>query len=180
MEGAVKHLQSVFSGVSAGRATPQLLDGVRVECYGGHYPLNQVALATVHDRIITVQPFDREVAPAIEKAIRDSALGLYPARSKDVIRINVPPLSGERQEELIKYISGVAEEQRIAIRNVRREALKALDGGDLTEDELQLAKKEVEVLAKRYIESIDEVLAAKTHDLRGGDNRWTIKDSKRR
>ena len=180
MDGAVKHLQTILGGVSAGRATPQLLEGIRVECYGSHYPLNHVALATVHDRTITVQPFDREVAPAIERAIRDSALGLYPNRSKDVIRINVPPLSGERQEELIKYVSGVAEEQRVAVRNVRRETLKALDSVDLTEDELQTAKKGAEALTKRYIESIDETLAGKIHDLRGGDSRWVIKESKRR
>ena len=172
MEGSIARLQTVLNGVSTGRATPQLLDGIRVECYGDHYPLKQVALVGVHERTITVQPFDREVAPAIERAIRDASLGLYPNRTKDLIRINVPPLSGDRQEELVRYVSDVAEEQRVAIRNVRRDALKGLEGANLTEDELRTAKRGAEALTKRYIDQVEATLAAKVDGLRGVERRW--------
>jgi ribosome recycling factor len=180
MEGAIDRLHSVLNGISAGRATPRLLAGVRVECYGGHLPINQVAVVGIHDRIITIQPFDREVAPAIEKAICESSLGLYPVRSTDIIRINVPPLSGERQEELVRHVGNVAEEQRVAIRNIRRDTLKNLDSIALTEDELKTAKADVGNLSKRYTQLVDTALAAKINDLRGGDRRWDVKDSKRR
>ena len=173
MEGAVTRLQSVLNGVSTGRATPQLLDGIRVECYGDRYPLKQVALIGVHERTLTVQPFDREIAAAIEKAIRDSSLGLYPNRTKDLIRINVPPLSGDRQEELVRYASGVAEEQRVAIRNVRRDALRALEALGLTEDESKRAKRDTEAITVRYAGLVDLALADKIDGLRGTDRRWT-------
>lgn len=180
MEGAVTHLRSVLGGISAGRATPRLLDGVRVDCYGDRLPLNQVAVVGVHDRTITVQPFDRSISGEIEKAIRESSLGLFPVRYKDIIRINVPPLSGDRQEELIRHVSGVVEEQRVAIRNIRRDALKALNSTSLTEDELDSASRDIDALTRRYTALADEALAAKVDDLRGGDRRWDVKESKRR
>jgi ribosome recycling factor len=173
MEGAISRLQTVLNGVSTGRASSQLLDGIRVECYGGQFPINQVALIGVHDRTITVQPFDRENVAAIEQSIRNSSLGLYPNRSKDIIRINVPQLSGDRQEELVRYASGVAEEQRVAIRNIRRDTMKAVAGAGLTEDDLKLVKADVDSLTKRYIALIDEVLAGKIDALRGVDRRWS-------
>lgn len=180
MESAVARLQLVLNGVSTGRAHPQLLDGVRVECYGGQFPLEQVALVSIRDRTISIQPFDRSIGPDIERAIRASSLGLYPNRTKEMILVNVPPLTGERREELIRYVEGVAEEQRVAVRNIRRELLKEVDGLDLTEDDARSAKKEAETLTKGYIGQIDSTLAAKTHELRGGDNRVVFEESARR
>ena len=170
MHKAVESTKREFSGIRSGKATTSLLDIVRVEAYGNPMALNQVAMvAAPEPRLLTVQPFDKSLTHAIEKAIRDSDLGLNPATQGNLIRVPLPALSEERRKELVKHIKKVAEDYRVSIRNHRRDALEMLKelekDKDITEDDRRHAAEKTEALSKEYVERVDKTLKAKEDEI---------------
>jgi ribosome recycling factor len=170
MEGAVSALAAEFGSVRTGRASTGLLDRVTVDAYGTRTPLNQ--LATIHapePRLLTVQPYDRTIMSQIEKAIMESDLGLTPSNDGQLIRLPVPQLTEERRKEMVRLVHKMAEEARIAVRNVRRDVLNDLKRsekeGDLSRDELKGAQEEVQKLTDAEVKSIDELMGRKEAEI---------------
>ena len=170
MQKSVEALKHDLGKVRTGRAHTGLLDHLHVDYYGTLMPIAQCANITLADsRTITVQPWEKKMIPVIEKAIRDSDLGLNPATSGDVIRVPMPALTEERRKELIKVVRHEAENARVAIRNVRREAneqlKKLLKDHAVAEDDERHAQTDVQKLTDRFIADIDKILQAKETDL---------------
>jgi len=170
MAKTVETLKHDLTKVRTGRAHTGLLDHIQVDYYGAPMPINQCANVTLADaRTIAVQPWEKKMVPVIEKAIRDSDLGLNPATSGDVIRVPMPALTEERRRDLIKVVRHEAENARIAVRNVRRDAnehlKKLLKDHAVAEDDERHAQTDVQKLTDRFIAEIDKVLAAKETDL---------------
>ncbi|MBI3003064.1 MAG: ribosome recycling factor [candidate division NC10 bacterium] len=170
MRKTVETVAREFGGVRTGRASTALLDPIRVDYYGTLTPLSQVAtLATPETRLITVQPWDPSLVPAIEKAILKSGLGITPTSDGKVIRLAIPPLTEERRKELAKVVRKLAEDGRVAVRNVRRDAndrLKALEKEKkISEDALRKALDQVQDLTTRLIKEIDDLLAKKEKEI---------------
>ena len=170
MTRSIDALRQELSKVRTGRAHPSLLDHVRVSYYGSDMPLNQVANVSVQDaRTLGVSPYDKGMVSAVEKAIRDSDLGLNPVTAGTLIRVPLPALTEERRRDLIKVVRHEAEAARVAVRNVRREAnhaLKELVKEKLvSEDQERRAEAEVQKLTDRFIVEVDKVLQAKEADL---------------
>ena len=170
MAKSVETLNHDLSKVRTGRAHTGLLDHIQVDYYGSIMPINQVANVTLADaRTITVQPWEKKMIPIVEKAIRDSDLGLNPATSGDVIRVPMPALTEERRKDLIKVVRHEAENARVAVRNVRRDAIeqlrKLLKDHKVAEDDERHAQVDVQKLTDRYIAEIDKQLAVKEADL---------------
>jgi ribosome recycling factor len=170
MHRSVETLKADLAKVRTGRAHTGLLDHIHVDYYGTSMPLSQVANVTLADpRTIGVQPWEKKMIPVVEKAIRDSDLGLNPATSGDLIRVPMPPLTEERRKELIKVVHKEAEGAKIAVRNVRRDAneqLKKLSKDkQCSEDEERRAHDDLQKLTDRVIAEIDQLLQAKEADL---------------
>ena len=170
MGKSVDTLKADLSKVRTGRAHTGLLEHILVDYYGTPMPLNQVANLTLADaRTVTIQPWEKKMGPVIEKAIRDSDLGLNPASSGDLIRVPMPPLTEERRRDLIKVVRHEAETARVAVRNIRRDAnehlKKLLRDHAVAEDDERRAQDDVQKLTDRFIAEIDKVLAAKEADL---------------
>ena len=170
MTRSVETLKADYQKVRTGRAHTGLLDHVNVDYYGSMLPVSQCANVTLGDaRTINVQPFEKKMVPVIEKAIRESDLGLNPATSGDVIRIPMPALTEERRRDLIKVVRHEAENARVAIRNVRRDAneqlKKMLKSHEVSEDDERRALDELQKMTDRYIGEVDRVLQAKESDL---------------
>jgi ribosome recycling factor len=170
MEKSLEALKSQISKVRTGRASPSLLDGISVEYYGSATPLRQLANVTVEDsRTLAISVFDRSMSPAIEKAIMASDLGLNPSSAGTVIRVPLPPLTEERRKDLIKVVRGDAEQGRIAIRNVRRDAndkVKALlKDKEISEDDERRSQDDIQKLTDNFIKKVDEALAQKEAEL---------------
>jgi ribosome recycling factor len=167
MHKAVESTKREFATVRSGKATTSLLDLVRVEAYGATVPLSQVALvAAPEPRLLTVQPFDRSLAPAIERALRESDLGLNPAIQGNLIRVPLPPLSQERRKELVKLVHKLAEEGRIAVRHARthaRETLKKLE--KVSEDDKKHAEKELQKLHDDHMAKLEELVKSKEAEI---------------
>ena len=164
----------VFKGdlvtIRAGRATPSLLDKITVDYYGTPTPLNQLAnISAPEPRLIVVQPWDKNVMGEVEKTILKSDLGLTPNNDGNVIRLPVPQLTEERRKELVKMIRKKAEESKVAVRNIRRDANEQLKlqekDGEITKDDLKRNQDEVQKLTDDYIEKIDQVLTAKEKEI---------------
>lgn len=170
MAKSVEALKHDLSKVRTGRAHTGLLDHIHVDYYGSQMPLAQVAGVTLADaRTIAVQPWEKKMIPVVEKAIRDSDLGLNPATSGDVIRIPMPALTEERRRELTKVVHKEAEAARVAVRNIRRDAnehlKKLLRDKQCSEDDERHALVDLQKLTDRFIAEIDKVMAAKEADL---------------
>ena len=170
MEGQLEHLRHEFTGLRTGRASVALLDQVKVDYYGTPTPLKQVAtLATPESRLITVQPFERNLMKDIEKAILASGLGLTPTNDGKLIRLPIPPLTEERRKELAKIAKRLAEEIRVHVRNIRRDALeeikKAQKESELTEDEAKKAHDEIQKLTDAYMAKIEDLLKKKEAEI---------------
>jgi ribosome recycling factor len=170
MDGALTALAHEFGGLRTGRASPALLDPIQVEAYGGVSPLNQVAGVTVPEpRMIAVQVWDRAVVSAVDKAIRASNLGLNPIVDGQTLRIPIPPLTGERRIELAKIAGKYAEQARVAVRNVRRDAmdhLKRLEKEHaISEDEHKRLGTEVQKATDDHIKKIDEAFRHKEDEI---------------
>ncbi len=170
MEKAIEHVQGQFTTVRTGRANPALVEKLQVEYYGSKCPVQQLASFQVPDaRTLVVKPHDRGSLADIEKAIRDSDLGLSPSNDGTVIRINFPALTEERRKEYVKVVKNMAEDGRVAIRNIRRDARKTLENaeknGDISKDELERAEKELEKVTHDHVETIDKAFARKEQEL---------------
>jgi ribosome recycling factor len=167
MHKAVENTKREFSGIRSGKATTSLLDIVRVDAYGSSVPLNQVAMvAAPEPRLLTVQPFDKSLSSAIEKAIRDADLGLNPSSQGNLVRVPLPALSEERRRELVKVVHKLAEEGRIAVRHARTDALSRIKKLEkVSEDDKARAEKEVQKLTDEHIKQIDALIHAKEAEI---------------
>ena len=170
MQGALDALAREFAGVRTGRASTALLEGVRVDYYDTPTPLHQVASVSVPDaRTLMIQPWDQSVLTKIERAIQKSDLGLTPVNDGKVIRLAIPPLNEERRKQLAKSVGKLAEEARVAIRNVRREAkekVKALlKDKELSEDDERRSEAELQKLTDRSTQKVDELLKKKEQEI---------------
>jgi ribosome recycling factor len=168
MEVAVEHVGSEFTTVRTGRANPQILHRIQVEYYGSPTPLQQLATFAVPEpRLLVVQPYDRTSLHAIERAIQQSDLGVNPSNDGTVIRLAFPPLTEERRRELIKMVRHMAEEGRVAVRNVRRHSKSAIEAlhGEVSDDEIRRAERELQELTDEFTAQIDKLLARKEAEL---------------
>ena len=167
MDRALENSKKEFGSIRSGKASPNLLDTVRVEAYGQTMPITQVAgISAPEPRLLTVTPWDKGLAHAIEKAIRDSDLGLNPMNQGGMIRVPLPALNEERRKELVKVIHKLAEEGRIAVRHARteaREKLKKLEG--VSEDDKKHAEKDLQKLHDDHIRRIDDMIKAKEAEI---------------
>ncbi|HEU4917420.1 MAG TPA: ribosome recycling factor [Acidimicrobiia bacterium] len=168
MEQATEHVTSEFSTVRTGRANPQLLQRITVEYYGSPTPLQQLASISVPEpRMLVVQPFDKSTVNDIERALQTSDLGLNPTNDGNVIRIAFPPLTEERRKDLIKLVRNMAEEGRVAVRNVRRHSKSDMEAmhGEISDDDIRRGEDELQKLTDSYVERIDRLLAHKENEL---------------
>lgn len=170
MDGALTALQHEFGGLRTGRASPQLLDPIKVEAYGAESPLTSVASVSVPEpRMISVNVWDKAVVSAVDKAIRSANLGLNPIIDGQTLRIPIPPLTGERRQELAKVAGKYAEQQRIAVRNIRRDAmdhLKKLEKDHaISEDEHKKLGADVQKTTDEHIKKIDDALRHKEEEI---------------
>jgi ribosome recycling factor len=170
MEKAVEHVQSLFSTVRTGRAAPALVEKLHVDYYGSSVPLQQLAAIHVPEaRQLVVKPHDRNSLGAIEKAIRESDLGVSPTNDGIVVRINFPPLTEERRRDFVKVVKHMAEDGRVAVRGLRRDARKAMESaekvGVISADQLERAEKELEKITHEHVDHIDDALGRKEHEL---------------
>lgn len=170
MKATVEHTREEFVKIRTGRASTGLLDQIKVDYYGCPTPLNQVAQVGVGDaRTLTVQPWEKNMVKVVEKAIRDSDLGLNPATSGDVIRVPLPPLTEERRRELSKVVRGMGEDSKVAIRNLRRDANTHVErltkDKEISEDDERRAETEVQKLTDKYVAEIDKVVAEKEKEI---------------
>ncbi len=170
MKKALSALKDEFNGVRTGRASPSLLDKIRVDYYGQKTPLAQVATVSVPEaRLIVIQPWDRALIGEIEKAIQKSELSLNPSNDGKVIRIAIPPLTEERRKELAKTAKSMAEQSRVSIRNIRRDGLedlkKQLAAGGVAEDAIKKAEDELQKLTDSYIAHVGKALEEKEKEI---------------
>lgn len=170
MEKTLEHFEYQLSEVKAGKASPTVLNSVMVESYGAMMPVNQVASVSVPDaRTIVIQPWDKKIIQAIEKAIINSNLGMTPSNNGEMIRLNVPPLTEERRKTLVKQIKADAEAARVTMRGVRRDAIdaikKAIKADGLPEDVAKDGEDEAQKMLDRYSKNIDEMVAAKEREI---------------
>jgi len=170
MKHTLEHAQHELASIRTSKATPALLDTVRVACYGSHSPLNQVALVSAPEaRLLVVQPYDRTLVKEVTRAIQASELGLNPVDDGTVIRVPIPALTEERRKDLVKLCGKLTEEGRVAVRQIRRDAMEHLKkrkkDGALSEDDEKKAEKELQALTDRMIERLDEMLKKKTAEV---------------
>jgi ribosome recycling factor len=171
MDGAMETLRREFAGLRTGRASPGLLEPVRVHAYGSEVPLNQVGNTAVPEaRMLTVQVWDRSLVGAVEKAIREAGLGLNPASDGQLVRVPIPQLTTERRNELAKLAHKYAEGTRVAVRGVRRDGMEQVKTyekkHEIGEDVAKVWQTEVQKLTDQYIKRVDDSLADKENDIR--------------
>jgi ribosome recycling factor len=170
MAKSVDTLKHDLQKVRTGRAHTGLIDHLRVDYYGSDVPINQVASVSLSDsRTISIQPFEKKMIQVVEKAIRDSDLGVNPATTGDVVRVPMPALTEERRRELAKIVKHEGENSKVAVRNIRRDAMthvkQLLKDGEVSEDEDKRAEKEIQQLTDKSIAEIDRIVAEKEKDL---------------
>ena len=171
MEGAVATLKTDLGGLRTGRASASLLEPIMVEAYGQQMPISQVGTISVPEpRMLSVQVWDKGQVTLVEKAIRESGLGLNPMADGQLVRIPLPELNEERREELVKVAGRYAEQARVAVRNVRRDGMeqikKAEKDGDMSQDDAKLFSDEVQETTDRFVKAIDETLETKEGEIR--------------
>ena len=170
MDQAVIHTRTQMSKVRTGRANTELVESIKVSYYGSLTPLNQLSTISIPEpRLITIHPFDKSVIDEIEKAIMESNLGLTPNNNGEVIHVPIPPLSEERRVDLTKYIHQLAEEGRIAVRNVRRDAinhLRTLQKEDhISEDEIKRSESEMQNITDVHVKTLNELMESKEKEI---------------
>lgn len=170
MDQTLDALKSELSRIRTGRASPALLETLRVDYYGTPMPINQIAnISAPEPRLLVVQPWDKKSLTDIERAILKSDLGLNPANDGHLIRISIPPLSEERRRELVKFIKKLGEENKVALRNVRRDAndklKKQQKDSDITEDDLHRTQDEIQTVTDDYVKKVDELLQRKEKEI---------------
>ncbi len=170
MDASISALKNNMTKIRTGRANPALLDTVHVDYYGAMLPISQVAnLSLLDARTVGVQPWEKGMGPKIEKAIRDSDLGLNPSSMGDLIRVPMPPMTEERRKELTKIVRSEGESTKIAIRNLRRDANEAVKKlvkeKHASEDDQKRSEAEIQKLTDRHIAEVDRLVVAKEHDI---------------
>ncbi len=170
MDKSIEAFKGELAKVRTGRASLNILDGINVDAYGSSMPLNQVATVTIPEsRVIALQPWDPQMLPAIEKAIFQSDIGLNPANDGKIIRLSIPQLTEERRKELVKQVKKVAEEFRVAVRNIRRDAIetfkKQKKDKEISEDDLFRYQDEAQAATDSHIKEIDEATASKEKEV---------------
>ena len=170
MRKAITHLQDEFSGVRTGRASPSLVEKLKVDYYGSEATLQQLASVSVPEpRVLVVSPYDKSAIKSIEKAIQQSDLGINPSNDGVVIRLSFPPLTEERRKEMVKVVKSRAEDGRVAVRNIRRETRRELEDlekdADLSRDELERIEKDLEKLTHETVGEMDAMLQHKEQEL---------------
>lgn len=170
MTKSIEALRRELATIRTGRASTSLLDRISVDYYGTLTPLNQLAsISAPEPRLIVIQPWDKSQIPSIEKAILSSDLGLPPTNDGKLIRLTIPPLTRERREELVKVVNGRAEEVRISIREARHvanESLKRMEKAkEISEDDSRHGKEQIQKITDKYIEEVDQILAAKEKEV---------------
>ncbi len=170
MEKRINGYASELKTIRAGRANPSVLDKVSIDYYGTMTPIQQVgSISSPEPRLLVIQPWDASVLKDIEKAINASDIGIAPQNDGKVIRLNFPPLTEERRKELVKTVKKYTEEAKVQIRNARRDALedfkKQKKDGEMTEDDVKGAEKDIQNLTDKYIKEIDDICAAKEKEI---------------
>ena len=170
MEKAADYMTHEFATVRTGKASPSLVEGIDVEAYGSVMKLKQLALiSSPEPRLLVINPFDASTTQAIEKAIKESNIGIQPSVDGKIIRLPIPALSEERRRDLVKTVKHIAEETRVRIRSARREAMDALKKaqkeGAITEDDLGKYEKDIQKLTDDYVKKVDESFTAKEADI---------------
>ena len=170
MQKSVEYVQHELAKIRTGRATPALLDGVKIDYYGAPTPLKQVATVSAPEpRLLVIQPYEKRLIGDIEKAILQAELGLNPSNDGNVVRVPIPELSEERRQDLLKLVKKFCEEGRVAVRNVRRDAnehIKKLEKShEISEDNSRDAQDEIQTYTDTYIKEIDQVLEAKEKEI---------------
>lgn len=171
MDSSVEHYQSEVAGIRTGRASANMLDSIKADYYGTPTPLKNMAQVSIPEpQLIVIQAFDPSGLKAIETAIRNSDLGLNPNNDGFVIRLNIPPLTDERREQLVKVVHNMIEEGRVAIRNIRRDANEQLKKWNkehtVSDDNLKRALDDIQEMTDRHIEELNKILAAKEKEIR--------------
>ncbi len=169
MKKAIQHLETELIKIRAGRANPNMLDGIVVDYYGSPTPINQVGNISVTDaRTITIQPWEKNMLQPIERSIINSNIGLTPQNDGNIIRLFLPPLTEERRKELVKRVNAEGEHSKIAVRNLRRDAIehiKKLQKEGLSEDVAKDTEKDVQVMTDKYIAQVEKHLEAKDKEI---------------
>ena len=170
MGKTVNALVSEYGAIRAGRANPQILDKIQVDYYGTPTPINQLAsVAVAEARVLTIQPWDKSVLKAIEKAIQTSEIGINPQNDGTMIRLTFPPLTEDRRKELVKDIQKIGENSKVAIRSIRRDCLEKLKSmkknSEITEDDLKDGEKEIQKITDGYIKEIDDISDKKQKEI---------------
>lgn len=170
MDKAIKAFQKDLTRVRTGRATPAILDGIKVDYHGTLMPLNQLAtIAAPESRLLTIQPWDGGALGFIEKAMLKSELGLTPNNDGKIIRVNIPPLTEQRRKDLVKMVKKMAEECKVAVRNIRRDMIERLKGHKkdkgLAEDAFFKLQDEIQKITDGHVKKIDDILAAKEKEI---------------
>ncbi|GAB2782147.1 ribosome recycling factor [Rhabdobacter roseus] len=169
MDGALKHLTIELSKIRAGKASPQMLEGIQIEYYGSMSPLQNVATVNTPDaRTIAIKPFERKMIPEIEKAIRNSNVGLSPSNDGELIRLSVPPLTEERRRELVKRVKQEVETAKVNVRNIRQDAnnsIRKLTKEGVSEDEVKIGEERVQKLTDSAIAQIEQIFVVKEKDI---------------
>jgi len=170
MNATLESLNRDLAKRRTGRANVALLDGIKVEYYGSLSPLNQVAALQVPDpRLITIKPWDKSLVPTIEKVIQQASLGLNPSSDGELIRIPIPPLTGERRKELVKDVKKVGEDAKVTLRNKRRESndlTRSLEKEkEISEDEMHRVLAKIQEVTDQFVKKVDEVVAAKEKEI---------------
>ncbi|MCL4639885.1 MULTISPECIES: ribosome recycling factor [Olivibacter] len=169
MQKAISHTESELTKIRAGKAMPSMLDGINVDYYGTPTPLSQVGnINTPDPRSLVIQPWEKNLLSAIERAIIDSNIGLNPQNDGNIIRLAVPPLTEERRRELVRKVKEEAEKGKVAIRNIRKDAndgIKKLKNDGVSEDEIKVGEGEVQKLTDNFIAKVDKLAEAKEKDI---------------
>lgn len=170
MGKTINALQTEYGAIRAGRANPQILDKLTVDYYGTPTPINQLAsVSATEARVLTVQPWDKSVLKAIEKAIQTSDIGINPQNDGSVIRLTFPPLTEDRRKELVKDIQKIGENSKVAVRSIRRDCLEKLKAmkkaSEITEDDLKNGEKEIQKITDNFIKDIDTISEAKQKEI---------------
>ena len=170
MDKALEHLNEEFGAVRAGRANPKVLDRITVEYYGSETPLNGVATISTPDaRTLVIQPWDTKLLKDIQKAIQVSDIGINPQNDGRVLRLIFPPLTEERRKELVKDVRKIAEDSKVAVRSIRRDAIEKLKAlkknNEITEDDQANAEKKVQTLTDKFCKDVDDATAAKEKEI---------------
>ena len=166
MKKTVQHLETEFSEIRAGRANPAVLDKVRIDYYGTPTPVNQIAAVSVSEaRTLTIQPWDKSLLRVIEKAIQKSDIGINPQNDGSIIRMIFPPLTEDRRKEIVKDVSVMGEEAKVAVRGIRREAMEKIKAlkkkSEITEDDQKIGEKKIQDITDAQIKNIDALTSKK-------------------